>query len=277
MLILHLVAHAIPGTYPLASADACWRLWRALRRSLPKVLAAYLMPNHIHLIAVARSRDALRRRVAQVLAGFSRSTGGGPVWLRLPAPVVIGDPAKLSRQIRYSLLNGTRANVYSDPACAIWSTYRDIIGATLDPWVDVADLAALLGHDVEGFDEWFHHYVSSDPSVDVAGTPLPRPAPRPSPLQPGMPLDHIAAAASAVSATALGTDRRRARIEQHAFVLAARHQGWNDANTLAGYRGLSASTVRRLARTPDPQLLRATTLYLGDERLLTPPRFRRAA
>ncbi len=272
-MIVHLAAHALPGTYPLSTTDACWRMWRGLRRALEKVLAAYLMPNHIHLVAVVKSAEEFRRRVARVLAGFAKACGAGPMWIRVASPVVIADPGKLSRQVRYTLLNGTRADFFHDPACAIWSTYRDVIGATLDPWVDVADLAAALGRRVEGFVEWFHGYVSGDPSVAPGGTPPPAAA-LPNARAP---FETIAAAAAAVAATALGTDRRRAAIERHAYVLAARHQGWTNADIVAAHGGMSVDTVGRLARTPDEALLRAMTLYIGDKRLLATPQFRRAA
>ncbi len=273
MKTVHLVAHAIPGTYPLSTPDACWRLWRALRRAVPKVLAAYLMPNHLHLIVTVLDADELRRRVTHVLSGFARAAGARTMWIRVPEPVVISDPGKLARQVRYALLNGTRAGYYDDPACSTWSTYRDTIGATLDPWVDVAELAAALGRRLDGFVEWFHGYVSGDPSVQVGGTP--RPVPAPQRAHCATPLDVVAAAAAAVAATALGTDRRRAGLERHAYVLAARHQGWNSAAEIAAHTGVATDTVRRLARTPDDALLAATALYLGDARLLAPQRFRR--
>ncbi len=275
MPIVHLVAHTIPATYPLADAATCWRLWRMLRLAVERVFAACLMPNHLHLVAAARSPDELRWRVAQVLAGFARSAGRGRMWSPIPRPVIIGDPGKLARQIRYALLNANRAGFYDDPACAIWSTYRDVIGATLDPWVDVADLAAVLGRSSTGFVEWFQTYVSSDPSVQTGGTPLPIAAP--PRLDGATPLELVDVAARAAAATALCTERRRASIARHGFVLAARHQGWRDANALGEFHGTTDRTIRRLALTPDDALLRATALYLGDERLLTPQRFRRAA
>lgn len=274
-MIAHIVAHSLGDARPLGTIDACWLLWRALRRTFDRVLAASLMPNHLHLVLVTTSADQLRRELARVLAGFARTLGSGPLWQRVPPPVLIGDPGKLARQIRYVLLNAMRAGYFADPACHVWSTYRDVIGATVDPWVDIVDLAAQLGRGIDGFVEWFHGYVSGDPSVQVGGTPMPVPAP--PRLDASTPLDLVRAAACAVAATAPYSDRRRALAERHAYVLGARHQGWRDAATIATHGNMSVETARRLARRQDDSLLRATTLYIGDDRLLVSPRFRRAA
>ncbi|MEB2314401.1 MAG: hypothetical protein OZ928_21370 [Polyangiaceae bacterium] len=274
-MILHFVAHALPGGYPLSNARACWRLWTALRRALAEVYAACLMPNHLHLIVPARDAGSLRRRVIPVLVGFAQAEGGGPVWQRFAQPTLVRDSSKLAREIRYVLLNPTRARLVRDPASHVWSTYRDVIGATLDPWVDAAALAGSLGHDVDGFTDWFHRYVSCDPSVAIAGTAPPLAAPPRTGT--ATPLERIAPAARAAAATALTTERARQSIFRRAYILTARHQGWRRAAPLAAALGVSVETVRRHARSPGDRLLEVTRLYLGDDRLLSRARFLRAA
>lgn len=271
-MLVHLVAHARPGLYPLSTAESCWRLWRGLRRALDSVLAAHLMPNHLHLVAATREPGELRHRVARALAGFARSRGA-PTWLGVAPVELLAEPAKLARVVRYVLLNGARGGLCDDPASATWSTHRDLLGATLDPWACTEALADQLGYEGAGFVEWFHSYVSSDPSVAVAGTPLPVPAPPRA--EPVVPLTRVLAAANAVAATSLACPRDRAALARHAFVLAAGHQGFPNRALVGRLPSLSAVTVGRLARTPDPRLLRPTLLCLNDPRLLAAPRFRR--
>ena len=262
-MLWHLVARSAIGAWPLSSADACDRLWSALRRRFPHAVAAALMPNHVHLLVEADDPEEARRAFAQCLAGLSRHLGG-PVWQRVPAPEPVRDGKHLARQIRYLHLNPCRDGLVYDPLCWRWSTHRGAVGVELDPWVSPLDMAALLRRrDIE---RWLHDYVSSDPSVNTAGTPFPVPAaPQTVPL---VSLADIATAANSVT--------YRAPLRHKLFVLLARHQGWRDTRLIAESVGLSSDHVARLTRQTAPELLRVGALYLGDARLRHVPDFRRA-
>lgn len=261
-MLWHLVAHAAVGAWPLASTEACDTMWAALRRRFPRVVAAGLMPNHVHQLMEADDPDEVRRAFAQCLAGFARHVGGR-MWQPVPDPVPVRDGRHLERQIRYVHLNPPRDGFVDDPLCWSWTTHRGAIGAELDPWVSPADMAArLCRRDVA---RWLHDYVSSDPSVSIDGTPFPLAAPpRDVPV---VSLADIAAAAHAAA--------RTAALRHKMFVLLARHQGWRDTRLIAQESGLSVEHVRRLAKCDAPEVLRVGALYLGDARLRHVPDFRR--
>jgi hypothetical protein len=61
------------------------------------------MPNHIHVLAPCASTAAAKR--------------------------------KLARQVRYIVLNPCRDRIVGDPLSWMWSTQRDVMGATVQPWV----------------------------------------------------------------------------------------------------------------------------------------------
>lgn len=267
-MLAHLVAHAVTGARPLASAEACDALFAALRRRFVQVAAACLMPDHVHLLANVDDADCARRALAQSLAGFSRAQGNGPQWQRVPLPDPIRDMQHLARQVRYVHLNPCRARLVDDPLCWSWSTHRGAIGAELDPWVSPADMAAWLQHDERDVPRWLHDYVSSDPSVNVRGTPFPVAAT--SQRTPVVPLADIVEAA-----TAAVPGPGRAPLRRKLFVLLARHQGWRDAQLLADTIGISPGRVRYLSAQSDPALLHVGALYLGDPRLRYAHDFRR--
>jgi REP element-mobilizing transposase RayT len=265
-MLWHLTAHALTGSRPLESAQACNALWAALRRQFPDCVAAVLMPDHVHLLVEAADRDEARRRLAQCLAAFARQAGLGRTWQPVPQPAPIRDSKHLARQIRYVHLNPCRAGLADDPLCWLWSTHRGAVGLELDPWVSPARLAALLRRREADLPQWLHSYVSGDPSVHVEGTPLPiAAAPQAVPL---VSLADIASAAS--SAVPCGAPRRHQLLVQLAL-----HQGWRDADLIARAAGISVEQVRRLKRRLAPGLLRLGALHLADPRLRQTPDFTR--
>ncbi len=265
-MLWHFTAHAVTGARPLELAEACNRLWAALRRRFPESVAAVLMPDHVHLIIEAADRNEARRRLAQCLAAFARQAGLGRIWQRVPDPVRIRDANHLARQVRYVHLNPCRAGLVDDPLCWPWSTHRGAVGLELDPWVSPARLAALLRRREADFPRWFHSYVSGDPSVRVEGTHLPMPA-APQSL-PGVALADIAAAARSAAP-------QRAALRHQLFVQLALHQGWRNTRLVAKACDLSVEQVRRLKKRPDASLLRLGTFHLADARLRHVPDFSR--
>lgn len=170
---MHLVARAKAGRHPFEDPAAAWWFWWRLRQRFPNIAAACLMPNHLHLLVRSNRPELDRRRLGVLLAGFSRHLGQRSLWQKVPSPARIPDRKHLLRQVRYVHLNPCRDGLVDDPLRWPWSTHRGLLGAAMDPWVTPATLAGALGRATRGFGAWLHHYVSSDPSVSVSGTPPP--------------------------------------------------------------------------------------------------------
>lgn len=256
-MYVHLVARTLLGVALFGDAELAHDVWRRMRRQAPGVVAACLMPNHLHQIEATDDPRASRIRLARRLGAFARARGYARLWERLPEPTPIADLKHLRRQVRYVHLNPCRAGLVGDPLCWRWSTHRGAIGAELEPWVTPRRMARCLAFRGPGFTNWFHAYVSGDPNVRVAGTPLPVPVAPHEVAE--IPLGAIIAAAGAATLDA--------RTERHLAVLLAYDQGWRHAAQLARALGITPQAVRRLARRSDARLVRLGRLYLGDARL----------
>lgn len=160
---------------PLLERDVCVDLWARLRKRFDHgVMACILMPNHLHLDLEGWFPEQARQLIGLELNAFSRSHFPGQrIWDPVPPPQILPDLLHLKRHIRYVHLNPCRAGLAQDPLEWEWSTHRDCVGATQNPWIDLQRLVALFGVPERDFAMEFHSYVSSDPSVKVAGTRLP--------------------------------------------------------------------------------------------------------
>ncbi|HHH31679.1 MAG TPA: hypothetical protein ENK57_25480, partial [Polyangiaceae bacterium] len=161
----------------LTSPELAPWLWRRLRRSFPHALAAVLMPGHIHVLTPAVSESEARRKLGAIVSGLRRSRhpGAANEWEPASSRGTFADPTKIRRQIRYIVLNPSRAGLVRCPSEWLWSTHREVLGAVRDPWVTAQAVATALGTSTRGFAARHHRYVSGDPSVAVAGTPVPTP------------------------------------------------------------------------------------------------------
>lgn len=276
-MLAHYTAHARGNLVPLIDYDPCRWLWQRLRDAFPEALAVILMPDHLHLIAPYLARS--RRRLAGTLAAFARVFGLGQLWESVPEPSLLTTRDKVVRGVRYVLLNGSRPwrhqgrwiQLVRDPLEWTWSTLRDTVGAIVDPWVPSERLARVLGKPLAGFGEALHRYVSSDPHVDVNGTPFPRRAP--STATPRIPLEAVADAAIAC-VRAMPEELRRRSPARRIFAALSFDQGWRQAALIAERCAVDPSNVHRLARSCPPEWLEAAALCLGDERLVAAPRYR---
>lgn len=264
-MFVHLTAHALAGRRPFGDPDVARSFWRSMRELAPDAVAACLMPNHPHLVAPTDAPDRLRERFAQRLAAFARAHDMGRTWQRVPPPEVVRSE-RLIAVIRYTHLNPPRAGLVGDPLEWLLSTHRGIVGAEIEPWVTANRLAEVLGRRRERFEAWFHRVVTDDSSVRTGGTPLPQAAP--ARTFPAVPLEEIALAARSAA-------RGCRVVERRMFVALARHQGWRDAVLIGRAAGIAPDSVRRLARRPEPELLRVGALYLNDARLRHVPRAHR--
>ncbi len=169
---IHLTALMGRDTPLLTRPDVAGWLWPRMREAFPGAIAALLMPDHPHLMADSVDAPHDRLRFARLLGQFARRFD-----IRHAAEVGDAEPIRagivLARQVRYIVLNPCRDGLARCPLEWLWSTHRDVVGATADPWVTAPRLAAALGHSANGFAERHHTYVSADPSTAVAGTPFP--------------------------------------------------------------------------------------------------------
>jgi hypothetical protein len=228
----------------------------------PNALAAALMPNHLHLIAPLTDPEESRRRLRRLLAAFARSFELPSLWKLVPDAEPVGTTDKLLRKVRYVCLNPCRPFRFGGEVCQLapdplsweWSTHRDAIGAIEDPWVTAAAIAEAARVPTDDPVAWLHAYVSGDPHVAVAGTPLPAAA--------------VAIDVDRAIVSALATHRTtRVALESRGparatFLGLARHAGL-DPTTAAQIAGV-ATRAARLA--PEPST--AALLCAGDDRLL---------
>ncbi len=259
---LHLVAHVKDRRLDLTSHAEATRLWLGLRRAFPDVIAAVLMPDHIHLLIIALAAGLARGRLSRCLAGFSWGRGRH-LWQEIPEPELVRGRKKMRRTWRYIALNPCREGLADDPLAWTWSTYRDAMGAAVDPWITLAALRSGCRDPLFASPPRVQAYVSADPSVDVAGTPLPI-APEPSAI-PSCSLDAVAAAVAGALRTPW-IEALRMPQGRRLFVALAQRQGWHDAAHLAQVLGVRKRTIRTL-RNQSPGGLEAAALCLGDPRL----------
>lgn len=266
MPVLHLVARCQPPHAPLLRGEGAFWLWDQLRALVPAPLAVVQMPNHIHILVEHPAPGELRLALARLLGQWARLFGpDGFAWQEVPKPELVVGGQKLRRSVRYIVLNPCRAGLTRDPLDWVFTTHRDVVGATADPWVSADFLSRACGFVRPRSAEWWHRWVSGDPSVEIAGTEPPIPA------EPGEvatePLVELArAAASAVRGT-LG-DLRRPGLARTLFLELARRHGWRQVEPLAEACGLTPRSIRRVrATSPGERALAAGELCLGDARL----------
>lgn len=264
--VVHARLYAVRKSVALTDHDLARPLWQRLRATFPKVLAAVLMPEHLHLLLRAPAR-LVRQRLCDLVRALRRRKDAAAAvrWLPVEMPTTVSNAKHAARQVRYLHLNPCRDALVDDPLAWPWSTHRDAVGAVADPWVTAAGLARALARAREGFEGWLHRYVSADPTVAVEGTPLPAVAPASSITT--FPLRDIARAAAAAT-RARPADICRPGATRDLFLRLAARDGWRDAARLALICRLTAHGVRKNLRNGDVPDLDAAALCLGDPRLL---------
>jgi hypothetical protein len=269
------VAHCKWPLAPLCEYEVASWLWAALRRMFPSALAAALMPNHLHLVAPTIDANAERERLRRLLASFAREFELGHVWGPVPEPRPLVTKDKVARQVRYISLNPSRpfrlgnddVVLVSDPLSFEWTTHRDAIGAIVDPWVTAAAIAEACGIETADPVAWLHKYVSSDPHVAVAGTPVPVAAVSGS-------IEQLVLAVCAAHRAEPDAIRRRGPARK-TFLAAARRLGL-PARAVAEAAAMHPVAAARRMRD-DPLRVDPALLCLGDARLLVRTDFAPAA
>jgi hypothetical protein len=264
----HVTARLAPGMPDLCTEETGAWLWPRLREAFPASIATSLMPSHPHVMPATADPEAAMERLARLLGQLGRRHGVMGRASKVKARAV-EDLDALRRNIRYIALNPCRAKLVRCPLAWHWSTHRDVIGATLDPWVNADRLAAAVAEPREGFIEAWHRYVSADSSAAVDGTPMPVAA-TPNNMS-WIPLRRIAEAV--VSATRTSFDALKMRGQPRAIFFAlALEQGWTQTERLADLCNCKRRRVRELAASVPESTLAIARLCLGDERLRMLPR-----
>ncbi len=219
------------------------------------------MPDHVHIVTPAT--DGASVDLMRVLGNCSRSPGlvNALRWMLADAPSRFDDPIKIARNVRYVALNPVRAGLARDPLSWLWSTHRDVVGATVDPWVTQERLATALGWSKRRVAEAWHAYVTKE-----AGEP---PTPPPARFEADVgeaPLSWIATAASSATRSDLRDITRRSRART-LFLALSRKAGWRSPSLVAARCNLTDRAVRKAWAHPPPAGLEAGLLCLGDSRL----------
>src|SRR3972149_887027 len=108
-----------------------------------------LMPNHVHLIAVPKTEDGLRRAIGEAHRRYTRRINfhekwRGYLWQGRFASFIMDD-AYLLAAARYIELNPVRAKLASNPKQWPWSSAGAHLSGRDDRLVKVAPLLAMIG------------------------------------------------------------------------------------------------------------------------------------
>lgn len=248
MEYFHLIARTRYGIVPFLERGACAELWQRLRLRMGPTLACVVMPNHVHLDLEGTDPERARLDFVTELVAFAQSRfPGSRIWDPLGPPELLPDRLHLKRHIRYVHLNPCRAGLALDPLEWEWSTHRDAVGAVADPWLDLRAMGRLWEGRTQDFSTRFHAYVSGDPTVKVAGTPLPS-------QNAGSPI--VATLARIDEAVLRVTRSPDGRLKAHSSplrrlgLLAAAELGHCRQTVLADWLGITPRTVRNLLADP---------------------------
>jgi putative transposase len=112
-----------------------------------EIWAYCLMPNHVHLIAVPKSADGLRRAIGEAHRRYTRMVNlrkgwRGHLWQGRFASFVLDEPYLLTAA-RYVELNPVRAGLVNTPSRYRWSSAAAHLRGRDDSLVRVAPLLQL--------------------------------------------------------------------------------------------------------------------------------------
>lgn len=113
-----------------------------------------LMPNHVHLIAVPKTEDGLRRAIGEAHRRYTRRINfrekwRGYLWQGRFASFIMDEPY-LMAAARYVELNPVRAKLVDNAEEWPWSSAKSHLSGRDDRLVKVAPLLAMIG-DWRGF------------------------------------------------------------------------------------------------------------------------------
>ena len=269
----HLVLRSHYPLKPFTNREFCVHSWALLRRHFPSSFAVMLMPNHFHLLVDGTTGDRnttvdknwARGRLVLVSRALSKAAGKS-LWQPVTEPEPIPDWFHLKRQIRYVHLNPCRKKLCFDPMEWEWSTHRDYLGATANPWPNTSKILKKLEFgETKQAAHLFHSYVSGDPSVRIEGTPPPT-----APAQPYIG-DLVGAADASLSALRISHSILAEKGRGRALLMRTlAYQLGVPKYRVAELFGISPNSIERpLAERiqEDLNLARSLALLMNDSRL----------
>jgi hypothetical protein len=240
----HHAVHTLDDRALFTDWEDAAALWRRVGR-LPGLIAACLMANHLHVLAVTDVRGPL----SGVISGYARwrnaRTGAtGPLFRPLEPPSCPPTPKKQRTDLRYVHANPTAARAVLDPLAWPFSTHRDAVGLAV-PAVRkrVQDPAG------------FHRWVCEHPSVLGGDLPFGRGTGT---------IPEVLAALSEVTRTPMDAFLHRGRARA-TFLASARVLADAPAVAIADFAGVSRQAVYD-ARPVDQALLSVVERVIGDAR-----------
>ncbi|MEO5968875.1 MAG: hypothetical protein ABIQ95_03025 [Bdellovibrionia bacterium] len=261
----HWVVRSCTPQEPFLEFGCARWTWTRLGKVFPEMVAAVLMPNHLHLILPKKEEDDTDfRKLSGLLGGISKRSKLRKLWQSIPAPADVPDKFHLRRQVRYVALNPCRKGLCADPLEWYWSTYREVIGASVERCESAVKLACVLGEPSKKFEVRFHGYVSADPSVRVAGTEFPTPAV--SKIWSEESIGEILAASAGALRVPPADVKKQGSLRTLFIHLACRH-GWRQPILLSRICGITPRAVHYVLNQPVPKGIEAAELCLGDRRL----------
>ncbi len=258
---MHLLLSARHDSGTPLPPDLAAPLWARLRLLFPLALVAVVLPSAARLVVPAASPGDAAGRLRTLLDGLRRGPRPSGPWILDPS-VVLRRPGELERGVRDVASSPCDVPGVHDPLEWLFSTHRDVVGATARPWVTSARLAAASGRSDPRFAERLHQEVSAE------GRGRPSPFPRLVGGALGASLEDIdrAAAASVRSVEADGEPPARA---VDLFLVIGRALG-RPTSALCDYLGRRpGDAYARMAR-PAPGEVDAALLCLSDARLRSP-------
>jgi putative transposase len=113
-----------------------------------------LMPNHVHLIAVPETQEALGQAIGRAHWAYTKKVNERENWtghlMQGSFSSYPMDERHLLAAARYIELNPVRAGLVGDPAGWPWSSARSHLSGKPDPLVDPEPLLSMAG-DWRGF------------------------------------------------------------------------------------------------------------------------------
>jgi len=263
MPVVHLVARLRSPYRDLGRFEPAQWLWRRIEALFPGLIAGVVMPNHPHVLAEVDDPDEARHLLARTCGHLQRRLGVDALLEPLPPPETV-EPDKVARVARYIELNPSRGGLVMHPAQWLWSTLRDVAGATVEPAVD---LRHHRRHTERRRDRWLDYVARDDRVLDRR--PLPAPVSGGCERQ-AFGIEQVTAAVLAATRSMPSDLHRRGPVRE-LFVAAALDQGIMSTAAIARVCACTPRAIRlRRRRLPRASNLLAVRRCLADPRLVEP-------
>ena len=263
-LSFHAAVRTRFGQTPFLNPIVAEHTWQKIKKLFPDAYAAVIMPNHFHLLTPAMHSNEIETRLAILIRALSHQFRlGEKYWEPISPAICIPDEQHLHRQIRYIHLNPCRKKLVSCPIEWKYSTHRHGLGLCLKPWRGPQKIIGKLAKTqilTQQTIANFHRYVSSDPSCNVQGTPLPTAA---------LPETFSKFSLQDIQQTVQSLSPLSNAVRRKLLFWLMEDQGFHDREVQSQVMGVGYRRIQQLRHRPGPkphtlQLLRTV---LNDSRL----------